>query len=242
MRFFHSLFIAAFIFVMSVSPALADNPVIASGGGYKSVVNALNAAFAKKTGQSMDLMYGNMGKVTTLAKQSGKVSIVIGDETFLKGAGLPLTNDQILGKGKLVLVFAKDSQFSKLEDLDNPKAQRIALPDTKKAIYGRAARQFLQSTGRMPAIQPRLVEVATVPQVFSYLNTNEVDMGFLNLTHTLSIKDKIGGYIIIDEASHAPIRIMAALMKNAPAREQALAFLEFLKTPEAQELIHKYGL
>lgn len=231
------------LLALPTSAFSGDKLVLAAGAGYKKMVNALNAAYEKKTGRSMDLIYGNMGRVTTLAKESGKVDIVLGDRQFLiVRAALPVTDETELGRGKLVLAFAKGSEFSKESDLDNPKAGRIALPDTSKAIYGKAAREYLLTTGRLPDIKPRLVEVATVPQVFSYLATNEVDMGFINLTHALNVKDKLGGYMVIDEKNYSPISIIAAVLESSANKEQARAFLDFVKTAEAQAIVRANGL
>jgi len=225
-----------------ILPAHAENAVIASGAGYKKMVNALNAAYKHETGRSLDILFGNMGRVLMLAKQSGKVDLVLGDESFLVGNNLSLSVRQELGKGKLVLAFAESSAFSTESDLDTIKAQRIALPDFKKAVYGKAAREYLINSGRLPRIQPKLVEVATVPQVFSYLTTNEVDMGFLNLTHALNVADKLGGFVVIDESQYSPIHIMTGLLRTSRHKEEAMVFLKFLKTPLAQSIIHENGL
>ena len=224
--------------------AWADGDVVlAAGAGYKKMVNALNSAYRAKTGKTLDLIYGNMGRVTTLAKESGKVDIVLGDQQFLlHRAALAVTEKTELGRGKLVLAFPKGSKFSKAADLDNSEAGRIALPDTSKAIYGKAARQYLTKTGRLPAIKPRLVEVATVPQVFSYLATNEVDMGFLNLTHALNVKDKLGGYVILDDKDYSPISIIAAVLTSSANKDEAQSFMEFVKTDEAQAIVRANGL
>jgi molybdate transport system substrate-binding protein len=241
MKTIKTLLLGALMALFLVPAAHADGKaVLASGAGYKKMVNALNAAYQKSTGRSMDLLFGNMARVTTLARQSGQVDIVLGDQSFLRKAGLPLAVQQELGKGRLVLAFAKGGSYTKIEDLDS--AGRIALPDVKKAIYGKAAREFLQNTGRLPDIKPRLVEVSTVPQVFSYLATNEVDMGFMNLTHTLNVVDKLGGYVAVDETKYSPIVIMAALLGTSQRTEQAKAFLAFLKTPEAVKIVRENGL
>jgi len=240
MNFVRPFIITAFILASLAVPASAGNTVLASGAGYKKMVNALNTAYTKQSGQSVDLVFGNMARVITLAKQSGRVGIVLGDEVFIEKDNLPMHTKLELGRGKLVLAFAKSSKFSKIEDLDI--AGRIALPDTKKAIYGKAAREYLQSSKRLPGITPRLIEVSTVPQVFSYLATNEVDMGFLNLTHTLNVADKLGSYIIIDEKGYSPIRIIAGILDNCDNMTQAQAFLDFLKTPKAKAIIKAHGL
>ncbi|WP_316900019.1 molybdate ABC transporter substrate-binding protein [Pseudodesulfovibrio indicus] len=235
--------ISALLFALPAQAGATDSVVLAAGAGYKKMVNALYETYQKKTGAQIDLIYGNMGRVTTLAKESGKVDIVLGDAQFLlKKAALPVTEKTELGRGRLVLAFAKGSKFSKVADLDNPEAGRIAMPDTSKAIYGRAARQFLEQTGRLPAIQSRLVEVATVPQVFSYLATGEVDMGFLNLTHVLNVADKLGGYEVLDEKDYAPISIIAGILTTSPNKAGAEAFLAFLKTDEAQAIVRANGL
>jgi molybdate transport system substrate-binding protein len=222
--------------------AQADDVILASGAGYKKMVNALNAAYKQQTGHAVSLIYGNMARVTTLARESGEVGLVLGDEAFLDKAGLPIEKKLELGRGKLVLAFAKSSKFSKVEDLDDPQAGRIALPDTKKAIYGKAAREYLLKSGRLPGIQPRLVEVATIPQVFSYLNTSEVDMGFLNLTHALNVQEHIGGFVVIDENGYSPIRIIVGVLDTCSNRQQADEFLSFLQTPKAKAIIKKHGL
>lgn len=235
--------ISALLLALPAQAGATDSVVLAAGAGYKKMVNALYEAYRTKTGAQIDLIYGNMGKVTTLAKESGKVDIVLGDARFLlENAALDVTEKTELGRGRLVLAFARGSKFSKVADLDNPEAGRIALPDTAKAIYGRAARQYLAKTGRLPAIQPRLVEVSTVPQVFSYLATGEVDMGFLNLTHTLNVADKLGGYEVLDDTDYAPISIIAGILASSPNRDGAKAFLAFLKTGEAQAIVRTNGL
>lgn len=233
---------SVFLFVSTVTAGWADNVVIASGAGYKKMVNALSAAYTEQTGSSVDLIFGNMARVTMLAKQGDKVGLVLGDARFLKKAQLPMTAMQELGRGKLVLAFSKLSNAKTVADLDNSKTKRIALPDGKKAIYGKAAREFLFSSGRLPNIQPKLVEVSTVPQVFSYIATNEVDMGFINLTHALNVAEKLGGYVVLDEALYSPISIVVGVLNNPAQKSEQQAFLKFLNTPQAQAIIHNHGL
>ncbi|WP_147820954.1 molybdate ABC transporter substrate-binding protein [Salidesulfovibrio onnuriiensis] len=222
--------------------AQADNLVLASGAGYKKMVNELVAVYEQRTGQTIDRLYGNMGRVVALSKESGRVDIALGAEDFLRSGGLEFRSTHMLGKGRLVLAYPKGSSCSSVATLDDPAVKRIALPDTSKAIYGRAAREFLTSTGRLPDIKPRLVEVATVPQVFSYLVAHEVDMGFLNLTHALHVQDKLGGYVLVPEKDYEPISIVAGELQGGGKHEQVLEFFRFLATPEAKAIISRSGL
>lgn len=221
----------------------AEEVVLASGAGYRKMVDTLNAAYEAGSGNKLRLVYGNMARVSALARQSGQVDLVLGDEFFLvHTADLRFRKTRELGRGRLVLAFARSSEFSRVADLDNDLVGRIALPDTRRAIYGKAAREFLQSTGRLPAIEPRLMEVATVPQVFAYLATNEVDMGFINLTLALAVKDKLGGYVVIDETDHAPIRIVVGALATSEHKKDVANFFDFLETPTARMIIREHGL
>ncbi|SIO27898.1 molybdate ABC transporter substrate-binding protein [Halodesulfovibrio marinisediminis] len=242
MNVFRITTLSVFLFVVTVTTGWADTVVLASGAGYKKMVNALASAYTQKTGHSVDLIFGNMARVTTLAKQGDSVGLVLGDVCFLKKAKLPMQSMQELGRGKLVLAFSRSAKASTVADLDSPQVGRIALPDGKKAIYGKAAREFLQASGRIPAIQPKLVEVSTVPQVFSYIATNEVDMGFLNLTHALNVVDKLGGYVLVDESQYSPISIVVGVLANEAQAKEQQDFLQFLNTREAQAIVHKLGL
>jgi len=236
--------LTAFVFLLcSVSPMRADDSlVLASGAGYKKMVNALTAAYEQETGRTVDRLYGNMGRVTALAEQSGRVDVVLGADDYLVGAGLKFSAKHLLGKGRLVLACPKGSICASVRALDDPDVKRIALPDTSKAIYGRAAREFLSSTDRLPGIKPRLVEVATVPQVFSYLVADEVDMGFLNLTHALHVKDKLGGYVLVPEETYKPIEIIAGELADCKKGSLVRDFFQFLDTPKAKGIIKDSGL
>jgi molybdate transport system substrate-binding protein len=221
----------------------AEEVVLASGAGYRKMADALNTAYEANSGNKLRLVYGNMARVSALARQSGQVDLVLGDEFFLvHTADLRFQKTRKLGRGRLVLAFARSSKFSRVADLDNDQVGRIALPDTKRAIYGKAAREFFQNTGRLPAIEPRLVEVATVPQVFAYLATDEVDMGFINLTLALAVKNKLGGYVVIDETRHAPIRILVGVLAQSEHQKEVADFLDFLETPGARTIIREHGL
>ncbi len=235
------------IFLMllfSSAPCLAGDEtlVLASGGGYKNMVNSLVALYAARTGRRVDRMFGNMSRVTTLGRTTGKVDLVLGAEDFLVRAGLDMDRLYSLGRGRLVLAWAKGTAFHATGDLQEPSVTRIAVPDMNQAIYGRAAREYLHSTGVYDEIRDKLVEVSTVPQVFSYLAGGEVDMGFLNLTHALHVKEKLDGYVRVDESMYTPIKIILAQLHNAPHVKAATDFYTFLDTDEARKIIRANGL
>lgn len=217
----------------------ADAVKIASAAGYKKPVMEVIAAFEKR-GEKVEALFGNMRQVITQAK-NGRIEVVIGDKIFLEKSGLPIRGYQPIGKGKVVLAYSKKSHLNGVEDLTKGEIKKVAIPQPKKAIYGSAGEAFLRHENLYEKIENKLYIVAKVPQVVAYLVTGEVDAGIINLTAALANKERLGGYILADEQSYAPIEITAARLDRCK-NGSCGAFLKFLGTPAAQEIFRKYGL
>lgn len=217
----------------------ADAVKIASAAGYKKPMMEVVAAFEKR-GEKVEALFGNMRQVITQAK-NGRVEVVIGDKIFLDKSGLPIRGYQPIGTGKVVLAYSKKRQLERVEDLTKEDIRKVAIPQPKKTIYGTAGEAFLRHTYLYEKIEDKLYIVAKVPQVVAYLVTGEVDAGIINLTAALANKEKLGGYILVDEKSYTPIEITAAEFENCQSRS-CETFLEFIATTKAQEIFRKYGL
>lgn len=216
--------------------------IIASGAGYRSLVDKLAEAYTTETGNQVERIYGNMARVTAQARNSGAVDMVLGDKSFLDKANLDYSAVQKVGRGRLVLAYPKGKNFSGDKDLLAKQTSRIALPDTKRAIYGKAALQYLHSKGIFEKVEPKLLMVATVPQSASYVVAGEVDYAFINLTHARKIAKAIGGYVAVDETAYTPISIIIEQMSHSAAPSECKAFMTFLKSGTAQKIITAHGM
>nr|NJM04170.1 molybdate ABC transporter substrate-binding protein [Desulfobacula sp.] len=215
---------------------------LAAGAGYKRLVNELCTIYTAKTGVEVQQIFGNMGQVTAQVKESGAVDFIIGEKQFLDSTSLAFNGEVPIGKGKLIAVTAKGVDIKSLDDLTDPKITRIALPDAKKAIFGKAAAEFFTRKGIEAQLQPKLLIVGTVPQVSAYVMSGEVDIGFVNLTEALAIQDKVGLLLPVDEGLYAPILIVAKGLEQSRNTEAAGSFAEFLQSGEAKAVITQQGL
>ncbi|WP_444462172.1 molybdate ABC transporter substrate-binding protein [Rhodobacter capsulatus] len=77
---------------------------------------------------------------------------------------------------------------------ENHRLPKVGIPDKKSAIYGKAGRQFPNHAGLAAKVDPKLITVATVPQVTAYLTSGDVDAGFLNIADAIGAKDDLGGW------------------------------------------------
>ena len=222
-------------------PALAGDWIVVAAAGYKRPVLELIERYRALTGQTVVGGFGNMQQISAQAQASADVGLMLGDEAHLRD--LPFVASLTpLGVGKLVLAWPKGkAALSADADLLAPGVGRIACPDAKKAIYGIAASEWMKNKGLAEALKPKLIEVATVPQVTSYLISAEVDAGFINLTDALGAGDKIGGYRVI-ESGYTTIRIVAGVIKGHENGAQVKGFLTFMNSPDAAAILKAYGM
>ena len=234
------ILILAFLFV---PPALAETLLIGAGAGYKRPISELSTAFEKKTGIHVEQIYGHMGGVIAQAKQSGQVAIIFGDLAYLsKAEGIVFSRFLPIGTGRLVVAWPKGGDLKSPAALAEPRFARIAIPDTKSAIYGIAATEFIQRNHLAAQLKDKLQVVATVPQVSAYLISGEVDAGFINLTEALAIRDKVGGYLELDQNDYNPIRIVAGVVEGFGEQAAVRQLQQFVETPEARAILEKHGL
>jgi len=215
---------------------------LAAGAGYRRPVGELARRFQAETGVKVELVFGNMGQVMGQIKTGAPVDLLLGDQEFLKKAKLSFAAVASVGRGRLVLAFAKGVSLAAPTDLAKPAIKRLAMPDRAKAIYGKAGQEFLAASGLAQAVASKLLVVGTVPQVSTYLLSGEVDAGLVNLTDVLAIKERIGGYLLIDPKLYNPIRIVVGVLKTAPRAGQAQRFLAFLASPAARRIMEAHGL
>lgn len=240
MRLIHVLILVVlFIFAPLTSQARI---LLASGAGYRAIVDDLADRFEADTGIYIERIYGNMAQVTAQARLAGTVDLVLGDADFLEKAQLPFSKSRDVGKGRLVAIFAKDSPFTSATDLENPRITRIAVPDPTKAIYGKAAMEYLKNLGRYDQLAPKILFVATVPQAASYVISGDVDAALINLVHARQIEGRIGGYALLNEQAYSPITLIIGLMESSSATQECNDFLDFLQTEKAGNIISAHGM
>lgn len=114
--------------------------------------------------------------------------------------------------------------------------------DRSKAVYGNAAFTCLQRSGLITGLSSKLMEVATVPQVSAYLVTGDVDAGFINATEALALKDKVGDSLEVAPDCYDPIELSLAVLGGRDQSASTRAFIEFVATPQARQVMQRHGL
>lgn len=230
------------LFSLLSSTLRAETITIASGAGYKRPLMEIAEKFEKKSGYHLDAVFGHMQQIFSQAKMTGQIAIIFGDRSFFDQSGISFAGYYPVGQGKLVLAWRQGLHLKSITDIRSNAVTRVGIPDEKKAIYGHAAAEYLQKSGLSGDVTSKLLVVSTVPQVSAYLETGEIDAGFINITDAIGIQGKTGGYLAAEQSLYTPIHIQAGVVTGFEGRTEVKALLEFLKSKESRAILKHYGL
>jgi len=126
--------------------------------------------------------------------------------------------------------------FSLLNVLGNEK---ISMGDPDHVPAGIYGKQALITLGAWDEIASKVVRAKDVRTALVFVERGEVPLGLVYTTDAaITAKVRVAG--VFPEDSHPPITYQAAIVKGN-STQTALAFLEFLKSPDARQVFEKFG-
>ena len=230
----------AAVSALAAGAANAAQVIVTTGAGYVKMVDALAALYQKETGVAVEKSFGgNIGQMLAQVKHG---SGVISDEASLEKFHDALAPDaRRLGDTPLVLVWRKGLELKRPEDIALDSVKTVASPNPKAAVYGRSAAKWLKATGLDAKVAPKLQVVGTVPQVYSYVTTGNMDAGFVNLAVLKSGTEALGGHAAIRDES-AVVHMTVRPVRGAEADADVKAFMDFLASEKAKPVLRKFGI
>ncbi|MFB1034259.1 MAG: molybdate ABC transporter substrate-binding protein, partial [Sinobacterium sp.] len=105
-----------------------------------------------------------------------------------------------------------------------------------------AALQVLKNVKLMDMTQSKWVFGENIAQTYQFVSSGNADLGFIALSQLLG-RNKVqqGSYWLVPDIMHHPIKQDVVLMRSAEKSQGAHAFLAFMHTNKAQNIITKYG-
>ena len=230
----------AAVSALAAGAANAAQVIVTTGAGYVKMVDALAALYQKETGVAVEKSFGgNIGQMLAQVKHGSGVNV---DEASLEKFHDALAPDaRRLGDTPLVLVWRKGLELKRPEDIALDSVKTVASPNPKAAVYGRSAAKWLKATGLDAKVAPKLQVVGTVPQVYSYVTTGNMDAGFVNLAVLKSGTEALGGHAAIRDES-AVVHMTVRPVRGAEADADVKAFMDFLASEKAKPVLRKFGI
>jgi molybdate transport system substrate-binding protein len=123
--------------------------------------------------------------------------------------------------------------------LASDRFQKLAIADPGAAPYGEAAIETLTRLGLYDRLKPKIVQGSSIAQAYEFTATGAAELGFVAQSQV--IRTPGGSRWLVPENLHAPIVQDAVLLKPGAGDPAAKAFLAFLKSPAAIQIIKRYG-
>ena len=128
------------------------------------------------------------------------------------------------------------------DTLDNPGFTRMAIANPDLAPYGLAAIQLLDRLDRKAAWHSKLVYGESVGQPYAFVSTGTAEIGLVSAAQVLALPDASeGSYWLIPHQLHDPIAQDAVLLDHGQDNAVAIAFVTYLKTSDARDIIRGSG-
>lgn len=230
----------------AAAPAREVRAAVAAN--FTAAMNELSREFEASTGKKVVASFGASGQLFAQITNGAPFDLLLGADNQYTGKlidqGLGVASSRfIYAQGRLALWSSEagyvDGEGKILKKAEFPK---IAIANPKLAPYGRAAEQSLKALGLYDTLQARFVTGENIGQTQQFVASGSVPLGFVALAQVYALPEaQRGSFWIVPTELYDPLDQEAVLLESARDNAAAKAFLAYLKTPEAQRIIRRYG-
>lgn len=216
--------------------------VVSIAASLKEPMDIIVANFTKKTGIDIKLNAGSSG---TLEKQ-----IQNGANVDMFFSASKTYSDKLLNKGYIYdnkvenilmnsLVVIGNKSIGNLKELENVEG-KIAIGEPNTVPAGTYAKQSLEYYEIYNKLKEKLVYGKSVTNVKEYVESGNVEYGFVYKTDAMNLKNSKIVYKINDD-SHKKIQYTVAILKDSKNIKETEEFLDYLNSDEAMKIFEEYG-
>lgn len=224
--------------------AFAEEMIVSGAASLTNAFGELKSLYEKKhPGLTVHTNYAASNPLLKQMQEGAPVDVFASadQETMDKAekAGLidPATRRDFVCN-KLVLIVPRGGKKpAGMAELS--ECRRIAVGNPDSVPAGRYARESLTRAGLWEALAPRLIMGNSVRQVLDYVARGEVDAGFVYATDARQMADKVD--VVFVAEGHKPVRYPVAVATTGKNAAQGRAFVDFLLSPESEEVLLRYG-
>lgn len=247
MNFSRHLLVALLLLSIGCS---AEELAVAAAADLNYAMKEIAAQYQKDTGSTLRLSFGSSGNFFVQIQNGAPFDLFFSADvdyaSKLEQAGLAAPGTLYeYAVGRIVLWVPNSSKLDLSKGIDvllDPSIRKIAIANPQHAPYGRAAEQALKKAGIYDRIQGKLVIGENISQTAQFVETGNADIGIVALSLALSPAMKSEGrFMEVPGELYPPIRQAAIVLKSSKKIAAAKSFLEYLKRPEAQAIMQKYG-
>lgn len=219
---------------------------ISAAASLTEALNEIQTLYNKNSKDSLQFNFGGSGSLQKQIQEGAPCDIFISaatknmDNLAKESLIEEATRKDLLGNTLTLIASKEKADQVKLDTLTGEEIKSMAIGEVETVPAGSYGKQTLETMGIWEEVQSKLIFAKDVKQVLEYVDTGNVDCGFVYKSDALELKT---GIVVADvpENDHEPIVYPAAMMKNAQEKEGAKNFYAFLETTEAKDVFEKYG-
>ena len=232
------------VLVAAVVPAQAETTNVAVAANFTDAANEIATAFAAETDHEAVLSFGATGQFYTQITQGAPFEVLLAadDErpTLAVEEGYGVAGSVFTyAIGQLVLYSADAGRVEGPEALSAEDVNQIAIANPETAPYGAAAVEAMRGLGVFDALSGKIVQGQSIAQAFQFVETGNAALGFVALGQVA--QSEAGSRWLVPQELYTPIRQDAVLLTTGADNPAAIAFLAFLRSNTATDIITKYG-
>lgn len=223
------------------APAVADKLLIATATNFRPALADICRSFQSETGHLVSISSASTGILYTQILHGAPFHILLAADTErpekLEQSGHVVPASRFTyAWGKLVLVYR-----DKLTPLANEgigavlqsPGLELVIANPEHAPYGRAAMAVLKHYP--PAADHRLLRAANVGQAYQMWFSGGAGAALVAMSSAPA------QYLEVPSSWYPPLQQQAVLLKRGAGRMAATQFLQYLRSPGAQNIIRKHG-
>lgn len=239
--------ISLFILLASIvsSSVAGDEVRVAVASNFSETARALETLFEEESGHDLIFSAGSSGKHFAQIENGAPFDVLLAADVErpkqLEASGNAIQGSRFTYAIGEIVLWSPDE---KLVDpvgavLRTGEFRHLALANPKLAPYGKAAQQLLVGNNLWEPLASKIVQGENISQTFQFISSGNAQLGFVSLSQITKPGQVIrGSYARFDPGSYDSIEQQAVLLTDKIAARE---FLEFLKSNQAQNLIHAFG-
>lgn len=243
---------ATLVAICLALPAKAADLTVFAAASLGDAMAELAAVWEADTGQGVTLVLAGSSTLARQIDAGAPADIYVSaNETWMdwlvtQGRAVPESRVDI-ASNRLVLVAhdpaaASDADITTNTDIMGAlgPAERLAIALPEAVPAGIYAKTALTDLGLWEGLQARLAPTDNVRAALALVALGETPLGIVYATDAKA-EPRVVTAGVFPENSHPPIRYPAAVILNSPPPEDASAFVAWLVSPVAQEILSRFG-
>lgn len=249
MRFIVKILLLSIVLIIggcSQNSDASQEITVSAAASLKDALTDIKDLYINENQAEIHLNFASSGTLRMQIEQGAPTDIFISASEghfnrLLEQDLIDSAHHQVLLKNKMVLISpAGNTSIKSVGDLVKPEVKRVAIGIPESVPAGKYGKETLMHYGIWDQVEAKLVPTKDVRQVLTYVETGNVDAGFVYKTDA-ALSDKIKLVEVIEEKAHDPIVYPMGIIKNSSDNTTAKAFYEFLQSGQAKAIFEKYG-